>query len=198
MQQDVGTQKEDQLISRSAQGCHTGYVRLFFSMSAQQSDLDAVKARDPSALRSPRIMPAIGGKRKQPETATDIDLVALHRARIVDWSPTAVTALAASADGTVVAAARESGSIEIWSTAHWQCIKVVDSPKPRPLAAALRCMLLTRIRCSAANSGHRVRIDIMFDVDTRSKKRPMEGVLGRPGRVVGRVGPEGVTSTLSF
>lgn len=69
-------------------------------------------------------MPALGTKRKQPESATVEELFALHRARIVEWSPTAVTALAATADGTVVAAARENGSIELWNTAHWQCIKV--------------------------------------------------------------------------
>ena len=68
-------------------------------------------------------MPGVG-KRKRAEAFSDGDLVALHRARVVEWSPTAVTALAATADGTVVAVARESGSIEMWDTEHWQCIKV--------------------------------------------------------------------------
>lgn len=69
-------------------------------------------------------MPGLGGKRKQPESSEYEHMVALHRARIVEWSPTAITALAATVDGTLVAAARESGSIEIWNTEHWQCIKV--------------------------------------------------------------------------
>ena len=69
-------------------------------------------------------MPGAGGKRKRIEATDDSELIALHRARIINWSPTAVTALAATADGTVVAVARESGSIEIWNTEHWQCIKV--------------------------------------------------------------------------
>lgn len=69
-------------------------------------------------------MPGVGGKRKQPETSESDRMVALHRARIIDWSPTAITALAATADATIIAAARESGSVEIWNTEHWQCIKV--------------------------------------------------------------------------
>lgn len=69
-------------------------------------------------------MPGVGGKRKQPESSEHDRMMALHRARIVDWSPTAITALAATADGTVVAAARENGSLEILNTEHWQCIKV--------------------------------------------------------------------------
>ena len=69
-------------------------------------------------------MPGLGGKRKQSQISPDEDLIALHRARIVEWSPTAVTALAATPDGTVVAAARENGCIEVWNAVHWQCIKV--------------------------------------------------------------------------
>lgn len=47
------------------------------------------------------------------------DIIALHRARFIDWAPAAVTALSASSDGTVLAAARESGNIELWHTDHW-------------------------------------------------------------------------------
>lgn len=75
-------------------------------------------------------MPSVGGKRKQPETSESDRMVALHRARIVEWAPTAITALAATADATIVAAARESGSIEIWNTEHWQCIKVAMTIRP--------------------------------------------------------------------
>ena len=87
-------------------------------------------------------MPGINGKRKRADVYVDGELVALHRARVVEWSPTAVTALAATADGTVVAVARESGSIELWTTEHWQCIKVrwchsklvgLQGPRPQPL-----------------------------------------------------------------
>lgn len=74
-------------------------------------------------------MPSVGGKRKQPETSESDRMVALHRARIVEWAPTAITALAATADATIVAAARESGSIEIWNTEHWQCIKRIPGRK---------------------------------------------------------------------
>jgi hypothetical protein len=51
-------------------------------------------------------------------------LVALHRARFVDWSPTAATASAVSGDGTLLAVARESGNVELWQTDHWSCITV--------------------------------------------------------------------------
>ncbi len=71
-------------------------------------------------------MPGVNGKRKRPDAFLDGELVALHRARVVDWSPTAITAIAATTDGTVLAVARESGSIELWNTEHWQCIKVGD------------------------------------------------------------------------
>ena len=75
-------------------------------------------------MQRSRDMPGINGKRKRADVYGDGELVALHRARVVEWSPTAVTALAATADGTVVAVARESGSIELWNTEHWQCMKV--------------------------------------------------------------------------
>ena len=55
------------------------------------------------------------------------NLIALHRARMFDWRPTAVTALAGTADGTVLAAARESGNLELWSTDHWT-LGAVRSP----------------------------------------------------------------------
>lgn len=138
-------------IAVDRQGCHTcgPCPTLLLRVGTETQQSGSVKAYNVLALRSPTIMPAVRGKRKQPETTTDVDLAALHRARIVDWSPTAVTALAASADGTVVAAARESGSIEIWSTAHWQCIKVMESPEVPPLPAALRCMCLNGVNlCS--------------------------------------------------
>lgn len=84
-------------------------------------------------------MPGINGKRKRADVYVDGELVALHRARVVEWSPTAVTALAATADGTVVAVARESGSIELWTTEHWQCIKRI----PGKENSAISCLAWT-------------------------------------------------------
>ena len=65
----------------------------------------------------------------QEENATN--LVALHRARMFDWSPTAVTALATTSDGTVLAAARDSGNLELWNTDHWT-VTAVRSLFPAP------------------------------------------------------------------
>ena len=54
----------------------------------------------------------------------DSELMRLHRARFVAWSPTAIVALAATGDGTLLAAARESGDIELWETDTWTCTLV--------------------------------------------------------------------------
>ena len=52
------------------------------------------------------------------------DLVALHRVRFVPWQPTAAIATAATSDGSVLAVARDNGSIELWETATWTCFQV--------------------------------------------------------------------------
>ena len=66
-------------------------------------------------------------KRKRPteagEQAAEEGPLALHCGKFVPWRPTAVLALAATGDGSVVALARESGDIEIWDTEIWHCIK---------------------------------------------------------------------------
>jgi hypothetical protein len=60
---------------------------------------------------------------KRPEPLSP--MLALHRCRLFDWSPSLVVALTPSPDGAYVAAARESGDIEIWRAAAgalgWQC-----------------------------------------------------------------------------
>ena len=83
------------------------------------------------------------GKRKEPPTEeiSDVDqgtpiaqqpesppakrqFVALHKARFLDWTPTAAVACAATDDGLLMAVARESGKIELWETENWSMIKV--------------------------------------------------------------------------
>lgn len=54
------------------------------------------------------------------------DIIAVHKARLADWSPSAVTAASATADGTVLAVARESGNVELWQTEHWTISAVTD------------------------------------------------------------------------
>ena len=61
-----------------------------------------------------------GGKQRKQRS----NLIALHRARFVEWEPTAAVASGASGDGTVLAVARESGDVELWNADHWSCITV--------------------------------------------------------------------------
>ena len=50
-------------------------------------------------------------------------MLELHRGRFVEWTPTAVTALACARGGALVACARESGAIEVYdTTADWRAV----------------------------------------------------------------------------
>ena len=52
-------------------------------------------------------------------------MLEVHRCRQIEWSPSAIVALATSVNGAAVAVARENGAIEIWSVAAgslgWHC-----------------------------------------------------------------------------
>jgi len=69
---------------------------------------------------------ALSAPKAQLEGASD-DLVSLHRARFVPWQPSAVVSSATSSDGSLIAVAHESGSIEVWETASWTCRQVPGS-----------------------------------------------------------------------
>lgn len=58
------------------------------------------------------------------EAAPSAGVVALHRSRFVEWQPAGVAALAASGDGSLLAAAREDGDIELYETATGHCFQV--------------------------------------------------------------------------
>ena len=48
-------------------------------------------------------------------------MLELHRGRFVEWTPSAVTALAVAPGGALVACARESGAIEAYD-GEWRCV----------------------------------------------------------------------------
>lgn len=65
-----------------------------------------------------------GSKRARPaEDGTSAGVVALHRARFVQWQPAGIVALAASCDASLLAAAREDGDIELYETATNHCFQ---------------------------------------------------------------------------
>lgn len=85
-------------------------------------------------------------------------MLEVHRCRQIEWSPSAVVALATSVNGAAVAVARENGAIEIWSVAagslgwHCQLVRVWHSVCLRQILrlgfvncaiAQLRCFATT-------------------------------------------------------
>ncbi len=73
-------------------------------------------------------MPAVGQRGSKraaaAETGASAGVVALHRSRFVEWQPSGVVALAACGDGSVLAAAREDGDIELYETTTSHCFQV--------------------------------------------------------------------------
>jgi hypothetical protein len=83
---------------------------------------------------------------KPPPGQPHADLTWLHRARFAAWEPSAVVALAASGDGSLLAAARDSGEIELWETDTWTCTLV------RTTAAAAVSRMLLGLRAVATSA----------------------------------------------
>jgi hypothetical protein len=91
------------------------------SMRRQSSSTPRISARDLPPAPCVNLNHQLPIKRPEPLSP----MLALHRCRLFDWSPSLVVALTPSPDGAYVAAARESGDIEIWRAAAgalgWQC-----------------------------------------------------------------------------
>ncbi|GJP41746.1 hypothetical protein CLOM_g1394 [Closterium sp. NIES-68] len=68
----------------------------------------------------------------------------VHKCQAIDWRPSAVTALAASCDSSVVAAARENGDIEIWRVAAgavgWACELRIPGRRDAAISSLVWCL----------------------------------------------------------
>lgn len=70
------------------------------------------------------------GKRRKVDVTTSAEpvvghdgMVILHRARFIEWQPSAVVALTTSDDGSLTVAARENGDIELYEAATFQLLR---------------------------------------------------------------------------
>ncbi|CAM6083883.1 unnamed protein product [Calypogeia fissa] len=70
-------------------------------------------------------------------------MLEVHRWRQIDWRPSAVVALATSVNGTVVAAARENGAIELWNVAPgsvgWHCLLTIPGKEDAAISSLVWC-----------------------------------------------------------
>jgi U3 small nucleolar RNA-associated protein 4 len=81
--------------------------------------------------------------------------MALHRARFVDWAPTAIVAIAPTMDGAYVAVAREDGTIELYDAAgHWTCDRRIPGAEGASITSIIWCYFP---QSEAARSVHSVR-----------------------------------------
>lgn len=73
-------------------------------------------------------------------------MLEVHRCRQIEWSPSAVVALATSVNGAAVAVARENGAIEIWSVAAgslgWHCQLTIPGRQGAAISSLTWCQAL--------------------------------------------------------
>ena len=105
------------------------------SLTTHRPDRPPRRPRQPGAAGRASGRAAQGrAPRQQPVPPVRCDppgpSLALHRGRFAEWSPTAVTSGAATADATVIAIARASGDIEIWDSLNWNGLKVTSLSVP--------------------------------------------------------------------
>lgn len=63
-------------------------------------------------------------KASQPPPPVEDDMLELHRSGFVEWAPRPVMAVSASGDGSLAAALREDGDIELYDTASFYLVQV--------------------------------------------------------------------------
>ncbi|KAK3242493.1 hypothetical protein CYMTET_47817 [Cymbomonas tetramitiformis] len=122
--------------------------------------------------------------------------VALHRARFVDWQPSAVVAIAATFDGEAVAVAREDGSIELYdSIGEWTCDLFIPGEEGAAFTSLVWCRcseaeptLPTYLQCrlfSADLNGFITE----WDLQNLSVRKSVESLGGPVWRLVGEPQP---------
>eukprot|EP00741_Cyanophora_paradoxa_P005210 tig00000852_g5050.t1 len=106
----------------------------------------------------------------------------VHRARVHEWTPSAITCLNASRDGNRLAAGRENGNIEIWTVAGSssvcdQCISGKPGGAPRSLVwkSATKQHPVDRL-FSAGDGGEVVEWDLAT-LSPKSVERSFGGII---------------------
>lgn len=111
------------------------------------------------------------------------EMLELHRYKHVDWRPSPVVALAASVDGTVVAAGRGNGSIEIWivspGSVGWHCELTIPGKKDASISCLLWCPSSSSKRGRLFSSG----LDGFISEWDLSTLRPKESLKSYGGSV---------------
>jgi hypothetical protein len=65
-------------------------------------------------------------KRKSTPGGADEGMVVLHRSTFIEWQPTPIVALSSSHDGSLCAAVRENGDVELYESSTLHHLQVLE------------------------------------------------------------------------
>jgi hypothetical protein len=68
-------------------------------------------------------------KRKSAPGGADEGMVVLHRSTFIEWQPTSIVALSSSYDGSLCAAVRENGDVELYESSTLHRLQVLKIPQ---------------------------------------------------------------------
>lgn len=108
----------------------------------------------PAGVRLP-LLRAAAFAEMPPET----EKLTLHRARFVDWTPAAITAVAPTPDGLAVAVGREDGGVELYNVQEdWQCVLRVPGTDGFVLTSLVWCSASTGLDADDAAAAKDLRL----------------------------------------